>query len=96
MQILTLVAMEPPVNLHGDSLRNEKLKVLKALRPITKENVDEKVVRGQYAAGLTLFRMLGPSPMSHRKNTRPAPGVRWPRWRFWPGMDGSGRNNGKD
>jgi len=51
MQILTLVAMEPPVNLHGDSLRNEKLKVLKALRPITIENVDDKVVRGQYAGG---------------------------------------------
>jgi glucose-6-phosphate 1-dehydrogenase len=51
MQILTLVAMEPPVNLHGDSLRNEKLKVLKALRPITRENVDDKVVRGQYADG---------------------------------------------
>ncbi len=51
MQILTLVAMEPPVNLHGDSLRNEKLKVLKALRPITIENVDEKVVRGQYGPG---------------------------------------------
>jgi glucose-6-phosphate 1-dehydrogenase len=51
MQILTLVAMEPPVNLNGDSLRNEKLKVLKALRPITRENVDDKVVRGQYAGG---------------------------------------------
>lgn len=51
MQILTLVAMEPPVNLHGDSLRNEKLKVLKALRPITTDNVDQKVVRGQYGAG---------------------------------------------
>ncbi len=51
MQILTLVAMEPPVNLHDDSLRNEKLKVLKALRPITADNVDEKVVRGQYGAG---------------------------------------------
>ena len=51
MQILTLVAMEPPVNLHDDSLRNEKLKVLKALRPITRDNVDDKVVRGQYAAG---------------------------------------------
>ena len=51
MQILTLVAMEPPVNLHGDSLRNEKLKVLKALRPITIENVDDKVVRGQYGGG---------------------------------------------
>ena len=51
MQILTLVAMEPPVNLHDDSLRNEKLKVLKALRPITIENIEEKVVRGQYGPG---------------------------------------------
>ncbi len=51
MQILTLIAMEPPVNLHGDNLRNEKLKVLKALRPITLENVDEKAVRGQYGPG---------------------------------------------
>ena len=51
MQILTLVAMEPPVDLHGDSLRNEKLKVLKALRPITRDNIDHKVVRGQYGPG---------------------------------------------
>ncbi len=51
MQILTLVAMEPPVNLHGDSLRNEKLKVLKALRPITRDNIEDKVVRGQYTDG---------------------------------------------
>lgn len=51
MQILTLVAMEPPVNLNDDSLRNEKLKVLKALRPITEDNIDRKVVRGQYGDG---------------------------------------------
>jgi len=51
MQILTLVAMEPPANMDGDSIRNEKLKVLKALRPITVDNIDEKTVRGQYAAG---------------------------------------------
>jgi len=51
LQILTLIAMEPPVNLDSDSIRNEKLKVLKALRPITRDNVDEKTVRGQYAAG---------------------------------------------
>ena len=43
--------MEPPVNLHGDSLRNEKLKVLKALRPITLDNLEERVVRGQYTEG---------------------------------------------
>ncbi len=51
MQILTLVAMEPPVNMDGDSIRNEKLKVLKALRPITRDNAAEKTVRGQYTAG---------------------------------------------
>jgi glucose-6-phosphate 1-dehydrogenase len=51
MQILTLMAMEPPVNLNDDSLRNEKLKVLKALRPITAKNIDKRVVRGQYGPG---------------------------------------------
>ena len=51
MQILTLVAMEPPVNLQDDSLRNEKLKVLKALRPISRDNINETVVRGQYVSG---------------------------------------------
>ncbi len=51
MQILTLVAMEPPVNLHDDSLRGEKLKVLKALRPITTKNIERRVVRGQYSPG---------------------------------------------
>jgi len=51
LQILTLVAMEPPAALDGDGIRDEKLKVLRALRPITRDNVDEKTVRGQYAAG---------------------------------------------
>jgi glucose-6-phosphate 1-dehydrogenase len=51
LQILTLVAMEPPVALDADSIRSEKLKVLKALRPITRDNVDRKTVRGQYTAG---------------------------------------------
>jgi glucose-6-phosphate 1-dehydrogenase len=51
LQILCLLAMEPPVDLSADSIRNEKLKVLKALRPITKENIAKSVVRGQYADG---------------------------------------------
>jgi glucose-6-phosphate 1-dehydrogenase len=51
MQILTLVAMEPPASLQADSIRGEKLKVLKALRPITQDNVAEKAVRGQYGSG---------------------------------------------
>ncbi len=58
MQILTLVAMEPPVDLKADSLRNEKLKVLKALRPITSKNVEKKVVRGQYGPGFIMGKAV--------------------------------------
>ncbi|MBS3964530.1 MAG: glucose-6-phosphate dehydrogenase [Methylomonas sp.] len=51
LQILTFVAMEPPADLSAASIRAEKIKVLKALRPITLRNVDEKTVRGQYTTG---------------------------------------------
>ena len=51
LQILTFIAMEPPVNLEAESIHNEKIKVLKALRPITVSNAREKTVRGQYTAG---------------------------------------------
>lgn len=51
LQILSLLAMEPPVDIHADSIRDEKLKVLKALRPINSENYQDKTVRGQYTAG---------------------------------------------
>ncbi len=51
LQILTFIAMEPPVNLEAKSIRREKVKVLEALRPITSNNVAEKTVRGQYASG---------------------------------------------
>lgn len=59
LQILTLVAMEPPVSLDAESIRNEKLKVLRALRPITRDIVDTKTVRGQYTAG---YMKGGPVP----------------------------------
>lgn len=51
LQILSLVAMEPPANLNADSIRDEKLKVLRALRPINSSNIAEKTVRGQYTSG---------------------------------------------
>lgn len=51
LQILSLLAMEPPIDVSADSIRNEKLKVLRALRPITVDNIQEKTVRGQYTAG---------------------------------------------
>lgn len=51
LQVLSLIAMEPPATLDADSIRDEKLKVLKALRPIDTTNVQSKTVRGQYGAG---------------------------------------------
>ncbi len=58
LQILTFIAMEPPVNLEAKNIRNEKIKVLEALRPITLSNVEEKTVRGQYSAGFLKGRAV--------------------------------------
>ncbi len=51
LQLLCLVAMEPPSSLEADALRDEKLKVLKALGPINESNASVATVRGQYKAG---------------------------------------------
>jgi glucose-6-phosphate 1-dehydrogenase len=51
MQLLCLVAMEPPVNLSADAVRNEKVKVLQALPRWRPEDVYSNVVRAQYVAG---------------------------------------------
>jgi glucose-6-phosphate 1-dehydrogenase len=51
LQLLCLVAMEPPNSMDHDDLRNEKLKVLKALRPITPDTVKRVTARGQYTDG---------------------------------------------
>lgn len=51
LQLLCLVAMEAPVRFDADAVRNEKVKILQALRPISGLNVKDKTVRGQYAAG---------------------------------------------
>lgn len=51
MQMVALLAMEPPIKLNTEEIRGEKVKVLRALRPIAKDEVDEYFVRGQYQAG---------------------------------------------
>ena len=51
MQLLCLVAMEPPLDLGADTIRDEKIKVLRALRPITQKTIRQVTVRGQYEAG---------------------------------------------
>lgn len=52
MQILSLVAMEPPVNLNTDSIRTEKLKVIEAIEDITPEFLRDNIVFGQYGRGI--------------------------------------------
>lgn len=51
LQLLCILAMEPPSSIDPDEIRDEKLKVLRALRPFTPDDVRNKIVRGQYRAG---------------------------------------------
>ena len=48
LQLLAAIAMEPPVDLNADAVHDEKEKVFRSLRPLTKENVRDHVVLGQY------------------------------------------------
>ncbi len=52
LQMLTLVAMEPPASLDADSLRDEKVKVLKSIRPIPRNAVHAHAFRAQYTGGM--------------------------------------------
>jgi glucose-6-phosphate 1-dehydrogenase len=51
LQVLSLVAMEPPVSLEAEPIRDEKVKLLKSIRALSPEDVARQVVRGQYFAG---------------------------------------------
>jgi glucose-6-phosphate 1-dehydrogenase len=51
LQLLCAIAMEPPINSHADAIRDEKLKVLRSLKPWTAETLKHDVIRGQYSAG---------------------------------------------
>ena len=51
LQLVCLLAMEPPISLAADALRDEKLKVLRALRPMAAHEVGHLTVRGQYVSG---------------------------------------------
>ena len=51
LQLLTLMAMEPPISFDADAVRDEKVKVLRGVRPFDRRRVLREAVRGQYAAG---------------------------------------------
>jgi glucose-6-phosphate 1-dehydrogenase len=52
LQLLSIVAMEPPLSMDSDSVRDEKLRVLRALKPIDPRDIGKIAVRGQYHAGV--------------------------------------------
>jgi glucose-6-phosphate 1-dehydrogenase len=66
LQLLTMLAMEPPASNDADAIRDEKLKVLRALKPFTPESVARDVVRGQYRAG-TVAGQAVPGYLSEAK-----------------------------
>jgi len=70
MQLLSLVAMEPPVAMEADAIRDEKAKVMRALRPLSPDEVAAQVVRGQYGPGT----LLGKAVKGYREEEAVAPG----------------------
>jgi glucose-6-phosphate 1-dehydrogenase len=58
LQLLCALAMEPPINAHADAIRDEKLKVLRSLKPWSGETLGRHVVRGQYTAGMISGEMV--------------------------------------
>jgi len=69
LQLLTMIAMEPPSRNDADAIRDEKLKVLRSLRPFTPESVARDVVRGQYRAGTA----NGKAVVGYREETKVPP-----------------------
>ena len=69
LQLLCLVAMEPPVAFQGDEIRNKKVDVLKAIRLIGEPDVDRSAVRGQYGRGW----IEGKSVCGYREEAQVAP-----------------------
>jgi glucose-6-phosphate 1-dehydrogenase len=54
LQLITLTAMEPPLAFEATAVRDEKVKVLRAIRPLIGEDIDQSTVRGQYTGGWVL------------------------------------------
>src|SRR5256885_13381487 len=54
LQLVTLVAMEPPLAFEATAVRDEKVKVLRAIRPLIGEDIEQSTVRAQYTQGWVL------------------------------------------
>src|SRR5438067_6450986 len=69
LQVLALVAMEPPVSLEAESIRDEKMKLLKSIRPLLASQISTSVVRGQYIEG----KIDGQPRIAYRQEQKVAP-----------------------
>ena len=69
-QIMALVAMEPPSALDAQSIRDEKVKVYKSIRPIRASQADQFAVRGQYGAGNVRDGKTRPTAISRTRTSR--------------------------
>ena len=85
LQLLALIAMEPPGSLDADSLRDEKRKVLRALRPMTAADVVLDSVRGRYQAGVVDGRAVPGFTHASDAETFVALRARIDNWR-WAGV----------
>jgi glucose-6-phosphate 1-dehydrogenase len=70
MQLLSLIALEPPAEWTPDAVRDEKVKVLRAIRPITRDEVARSAVRGQYGPG----EVGGETVVAYREEAKVDPG----------------------
>jgi glucose-6-phosphate 1-dehydrogenase len=91
LQLLSLVAMEPPVTMSADAVRDEKVKVLRSVRWLTPETAETAAVRAQYAAGLVdgeraaAYREEGNVKPTSRTPTYAAVRLNVDNWR-WQGV----------
>ena len=70
LQVMALIAMEPPVSLEAESIRDEKVKLLKSIRPLHASQVAGSVVRGQYTEG----DVGGQARLAYREEPKVKPG----------------------
>ena len=70
LQVMALIAMEPPVSLEAESIRDEKVKLLKSIRQLHPSQVEGNVVRGQYSEG----EVGGQARPAYRQETKVKPG----------------------
>jgi glucose-6-phosphate 1-dehydrogenase len=90
-QLLALVAMEPPISFQGEGVRNEKVKVLEAIRPMQPEQILQNTVRGQYGEGkvggqrVPAYRNEPKVPPQSKTETYAAVKLQVDNWR-WAGV----------